>query len=356
MCKETGRQGVQDKSLISQETVERVRRDNSFDFLRYLFAFSLILVHFCTLTETEQFWVISGQTRVKAFFTITGFLVVYSYLRRGSLKVYTQKRFFRIVPAYVTVIFVSLLLGAVFSLLPAGEYFTSTQTYSFLGANLSFLNFIEPALPGLFTENPETAVNGSIWSMKFEVLFYVLVPFIVWLMRRYRKLTILAIIFLVHIVWHGVLDYLEDNNPGVSLYTSLNHGSFNTMIYFFSGTTLLLYFDHFCRHIKWIFPLTVLLLVVWYFVDFSLLNYVEPLLFSAVIIGVAYFCRPLNFLQRYDNISYGLYLYHYPVIQVLVQYRLHQYNVYLTFVLALLLTILLATLSWRFIEKPLLKR
>ena len=344
------------RSLISQETIERVRRDNSFDFLRYLFAFSLILVHFCTLTETEQFWVISGQTRVKAFFTITGFLVVYSYLRRGSLSVYVRKRFLRIVPAYVTVIIVSLIVGSIFSQLPVQQYITDTQTYEFLGANLSFLNYLQPALPGLFTQNYETAVNGSLWSMKFEVLFYVLVPFIVWLMRRYHKLTILAVIFLFHMIWHGILDYLEDHNPDISLYAALNHGSFNTIIYFFSGTVLLLYFDWFCRYVKWILPLTIMLLVAWYFVDFPLLNYIEPLLFSAVIIGVAYFCRPLNFLQHHDNISYGLYLYHYPIIQVLVQYKLHQYNIYLAFIVTLLLTILMAALSWRFIEKPLLKK
>ena len=64
------------KDLISQETTERVKRDNCFDFLRYFFAFSLILVHFCTLTNQEQFWFITGQMRVKAFFTIS---LLYKY-------------------------------------------------------------------------------------------------------------------------------------------------------------------------------------------------------------------------------------------------------------------------------------
>ena len=75
------------EELISNEIIQRVRKDNCFDFLRYFFAFSLILVHFCTLTDTEQFWFISGQMRVKAFFTITGFLVVYSFIRRNNLNI-----------------------------------------------------------------------------------------------------------------------------------------------------------------------------------------------------------------------------------------------------------------------------
>ena len=346
---------MENSPLISDEIIERIRRDNSFDFLRYLFAFSLILVHFCTLTETEQFWVISGQTRVKAFFTITGFLVVYSFIRRGNLSVYIRKRVNRIVPAYVTVILLCYIIGVFLTSLSPAHYFSSGQGFQYLLANLSFLNFIEPALPGVFTANTETAVNGSLWSMKYEVLFYILVPLMVWLMRKKGKLTILLCIFAFHVVYHAVFDYLEENNPD-PLFASVNHASFNTMIYFFSGTMILLYFDHFCRYIKYIFPACVVLTVLQNLTDFPLLNYIEPLLFSSLIIGVAYFCKPLNFLQRYDNISYGLYLYHFPVTQALKQYNIPQYNIYLAFFIMLGATILLAAFSWRFIEKPILKR
>jgi peptidoglycan/LPS O-acetylase OafA/YrhL len=344
------------KRLISQETIERVRRDNSFDFLRYLFAFSLILVHFCTLTDTEQFWMISGQTRVKAFFTITGFLVVYSYLRHDNLKTYISKRVRRILPAYITVILFCFVVATLFTSLHPLSYFTQTQTWQYVAANLTMLNFLQPSLPGLFTDNYETAVNGSLWSMKFEVLFYMLIPLMVYCMRKKGKATILLLVFSSYIIYHIALDYMEDHYPDNTTYWMLNHGSFNTMIYFFSGTALILYFDLFCRHIKILFPLSVLLIILLQFDSFYALNYIEPLLFSTIIIGVAYFCKPLNILQHYDNISYGLYLYHYPVIQVLVQFKLHQYNIWLTFALTLIITIALAILSWKFIEKPILRR
>lgn len=326
--------------LISQETIERVRRDNCFDFLRYFFAFSLILVHFCTLTDTEQFWFISGQMRVKAFFTITGFLVVYSFLRRKSLKVYCWKRILRIMPAYVTTIIVCYLIGFFFSTASISEYFFSFQSFKYLIANLTFMNFVEPSLPGLFTENSYGSfVNGSLWSMKLEVLFYIFVPVFVWLMKKYHKLYVLC----------GILIIL-------SIYNTFYDNSFCTMIYFFSGTTILLYFDWFCKHIKWVLPICIIFLSLTLIDDYPLLSYLEPIVFSAIIVGTAYYCKPLNFLQRYDNISYGLYLYHFPVIQVLVQYRLHQYNIYLAFTVALLLTILLSIASWYLIEKPMLNR
>lgn len=344
------------KELISQETIDRVRRDNCFDFLRYIFAFSLIIVHFCTLTNNEQFWIISGQTRVKAFFTITGFLVTYSFLRRGSLKAYTMKRIRRIMPAYVTVILLCFALGWIISPFSFIDYFGQLHTYRYLIANLTMLNFLEPTLPGLFDGHVETAVNGSLWSMKFEMLFYALVPLMVYLMRKYSKLKILAVIFLVHIVYHAIFDILENQDPENQLYTTLNHASFNTMIYFFSGTTLLLYFDSFCRYIKYLLPICLLLAIIQYNADIALLNYIEPLLFSALIVTVAYFCRPLNFLKKYDNISYGLYLYHYPVIQTLIFFHLDTYSIPLMLLLTVVLTIILALLSWYLIEKPILNR
>jgi len=86
------------------------------------------------------------------------------------------------------------------------------------------------------------------------------------------------------------------------------------------------------------------------------LYYVEPLAFSAIIIAIAYYCKPLNFLQHYDNISYGLYLYHYPVIQILIRYDIHQQNITLCLILTFVITIILALLSWYIIEKPLLNR
>lgn len=328
------------RDLISKETIERVKRDNCFDFLRYFFAFSLILTHFCTLTDTDQFWFITGQMRVKAFFTITGFLVVYSFLRRNDLKVYCRKRILRIVPAYVTTILVCYLIGYFFSTAPAAEYYFSFKSFKYLVANLSFLNYIEPSLPGLFTDNfYGPFVNGSLWSMKYEVLFYCFVPVMIWLMRKCNKLYILIAIFIC-----------------LSVYNTFYSNSMSTVIYFFSGTAILLYFDWFCKNIKWIFPICVAYLAATFIFGNHILYYLEPLAFSAVIVGIAYYCKPLNVFKRFDNISYGLYLYHFPVIQVLVQYNIHQYNIHIAFLLALAITILLAVTSWYIIEKPLLKR
>ena len=339
--------------LINEQIKERVRRDNCFDFIRYFFAFSLIIVHFCTATKTDQFWFVTGGTRVKAFFIITGFLVVYSYIRRNNLKDYFQKRARRILPAYVVNILFCFLVGAWLTDYRLADYFTSLQTYKYLLANLSFQNYIEPCLPGVFTHNFMPFLNASLWSMKVEVLFYLCVPLFIYAMKRWGKLQVIVCIFILSIIWNEAFDYLY-YTTGKQIYNLLQHQLGGQMIYFFGGTTILLYFDWFCQQLKWLFPISVVLYILSSRIGVWQLQYIEPLTFATIIIGIAYYCHPLNILQRYDNISYGLYLYHFPVIQIFIHFGWHEKSLLLTFILAFLTTTVISILSWKYIEKPLL--
>ena len=336
--------------MLSDQTIQRVKSNNCFDFIRYFFALSLIIVHFCTVTEHEQFWFVTGGTRVKAFFIITGFLVVYSYLRSNNLKLYIKKRFNRIFPAYFMVILFCFIVGMLFTQLSFVDYITDSQTYKYLISNILFLNFIEPCLPGVFTDNYMPFMNGSLWSMKVEVLFYIIVPLLIWYLYSFKKEIVIVIVFMFSIIYNEIFSYLF-THTGNKLYFLLQHQLGGQMIYFFGGTVLLLYFDKFCSNIRWIFPIGLILYIASSRFHVPYLLYIEPLSFAIVIIGIAYFCKPLNFLQKYDNISYGLYLYHFPVIQILVHFHLDKYNIYMTFILTLLITITLSLLSWFMIEK-----
>lgn len=339
------------RELIDEETAQRVRHDNCFDFLRYFFAFSLVIVHFCTLTDTEQFWFVSGGVRVKAFFIITGFLVVYSYIRTDNIRKYAEKRIRRIMPAYVVTILFAFLIGMVFTEIPLADYLTSGQTYKYLVANLCYLNYIQPDLPGLFTHNTFNAVNGSLWTMKVEVLFYVTVPFFMYFLKRYHKLVVLLAIICLSTLYTELFNYLYEHTQK-PIYNTLSHQLGGQLVYFYCGTLLLFYFKTLCRHIRFILPVAIALYLLCPL--FEWLYYLQPLAFACIIVGIAYHCKFLNFLQKYDNISYGIYLYHFPVVQLIVQYRLHETHIYLAFFIALAATLLLATLSWKYIEKPLL--
>lgn len=330
--------------ILNDNIISEVRKGNSFDFLRYLFAFSLIVAHFCSLTGIDQFWFITGGMRVKAFFTITGFLVTYSFLRRDChIKSYAMKRIVRIIPAYIVCIVFCLLLGWGVTTLGTGDFFASMQTWKYTFFNMLMLNWIEPELPQTFQNNCFPQMNGSLWSMKQEVVFYVLVPFIILLMRRVGKRTVTLPVIIAGLVIYQT----------ASIQTQY-------FMYFFSGMFYLMFFDYVSKRLNIILPLAALAEAMVYIVDMpyltALCNAIEPLTFSALIIGIAYKSRPLNVFRKYDNVTYGLYLYHFPVIQTLILWGVADYNIYVCFIIALFITSIMASLSWFVIEKPLMNR
>ncbi len=311
--------------------------------MRYLFAISLIIAHFCTLIDIPQMWFITGSMRVKAFFTITGFLVTYSFLRRNNdIRSYAIKRFVRIIPAYVVCILFCFLLGWYVTSLSTREFLSSPQTWKYLLANIPMLNWLEPELPNTFQGNPLPQMNGSLWSMKQEVIFYVLVPLLIWLMKDSTKRNILCGLTIAVCV------------------LAYNHVNVQTQyfMYFLTGMILLLYFDVFCKWQRYIVPFAILSLIPVYSIEVSYISEIctsiEPICFPTVLVGAAYNLKPLNVFRKYDNITYGLYLYHFPIIQILIHYGLADYSLTACFVVSLTVTSVLACMSWYLIEKPLM--
>ncbi len=139
--------------------------------------------------------------RTQAFFVVSGFLVTMSFENSSSLGSYASKRLRRIAPAYITVVIVAALGLSVISALPWHAYFTSHELWRYVAFNLILSNFSAPSLPGVFQTNFMSAVNGSLWTIKIEVAFYCLVPFVVWATRRVGAGKVLITIFIVSVLW-----------------------------------------------------------------------------------------------------------------------------------------------------------
>lgn len=325
-------------TFLKDSIKREVRKDNCFDFIRYFFALSLIIAHYCTLTETEQFWIIEGTNRVKAFFTITGFLVTYSYLRRnGDLVSYLNKRFCRIVPAYIVCILFCIILGACVTTHNIIDFLTDTQTSRYAICNLLMLNWLEPELPNTFQENYMPQMNGSLWSMKQEVIFYLLVPILLYIIKRSHRV-------LSTIILSGC----------IILYNFVNVQT-QYFIFFISGMTLLLYFDQYMKNIKWYLPISTILYLFINFIQIPILTpicaTIEPITFPMMLIGIAYCCKPLFIFKKVDNITYGLYLYHFPVIQTLILMGVTKQSNTIGFIFTIFITFVLASISWFAVEK-----
>ena len=297
----------------------RIRGDNGFTAIRYVLALSLIVTHYAVLTRQEPVWPINGDVVVKGFFTITGFLATYSYLRSTNVKEYAWKRFRRIYPPYLVVVLACFLLGWTVSTLSVSDYFSSDQSYRYLLYNAVFLNFMEPSLPGVFTDNAMTAVNGSLWFMKVQVLFYCCIPFICWLMRRFGRWRTLLVLWLLSMAYIMLCRHFFDttDNP---LFEILQHQLMGQLPFFLGGMTMLLLFERLQDKLWWVVACGAAVTVVLLAVSHPWLHLLlEPVAYACLIVGLAYACRPLALLHHVPDFSYSLYLMHFPIIQVLIQ-------------------------------------
>ena len=82
-----------EKVLLNSRLINQVKEANNFDFIRFFLAYSVMFNHFSTLTETDPFWFVSGGFRVKGFFIISGFLVMFSFLRTPNTRIFSVNVF-----------------------------------------------------------------------------------------------------------------------------------------------------------------------------------------------------------------------------------------------------------------------
>jgi peptidoglycan/LPS O-acetylase OafA/YrhL len=335
-------------------------RGNNFDLLRLIFAGSVLAYHGYELSRAAALeplqQLFSADLAVKAFFVVSGYLVVMSCERSSSLATYGGKRVRRIYPAYAAIVILCALAGALLTTLGPAEYFLSAGWWRYLAANLVFLNFLAPELPGVFAGNTWTAVNGALWTLKIEVMFYALVPVLVWACRRFGAAPVLVSLYAASVAYDLALGALHQSS-GRDLWYRLQHQLPGVLTYFLVGAALWLYRDRLRG--RW-GPLLIVALVA-----FALTRIVPSPLIHALLeplglgIGVVFAAVAVPFLgnfARFGDLSYGLYIIHFPVIQTAVAAGLFKADPAQAFLVCAAATAFLAWLSWHLVEKPFLAR
>jgi peptidoglycan/LPS O-acetylase OafA/YrhL len=156
-------------------------RQNNFDTLRLLAASAVLVSHAFTLSGAGAEPLIDfshdhkdslGQLAVIVFFAISGYLITASYANVGNALGFIWRRALRIMPALIVVlVLTAFVMGPMVSNMPARAYLGQREPYSYVFWNLLFRT--QYSLPGVFTSNPfPNAVNGSLWTLKPEVECY----------------------------------------------------------------------------------------------------------------------------------------------------------------------------------------
>lgn len=328
---------------------------NNFDLIRLLLSLTVFLVHSYELSQKPELKIItsflSSGIAINAFFVISGFLISLSYERSKSSLDYLIKRIRRIYPAYVFVVLLCAIMAMALSDLPPNKYF-STGLIKYLLANLSFLNLLNPELPGVFTGNHVKAVNGALWSIRFEVTFYLLLPFIGAIFHRYSKHGGFLFIFISIFLSYFFLDFIS---------TELNNKTFSLLAFhlpvqllcFMCGAFLFHYFNFFERNSLWAFLIAVACYIINKYLNIPLLT---PIFLSVITIFMAFNFMYLGNFGKFGDLSYGVYLWHFPVLQTLISLKMFDSNPYIFLLAATILVLALAFLSWHVIEKPFLKK
>ena len=113
---------------------------NNFDFLRFLFAFVVILSHIIDLSLYPDFLFLKKffdtHLSVTGFFIISGFLIAGSYVKTQNIRKYFVKRAKRLLPAYLFIITFCAILFSIFSSYNLSEYFLNSMLYKYFFANL----------------------------------------------------------------------------------------------------------------------------------------------------------------------------------------------------------------------------
>lgn len=330
-------------------------RHNNFDTLRLIAATAVIFSHAFLLAtgrqDSEPLMVVTGgQTilgvvGVFVFFIISGYLVTQSWERAPALPRFALKRALRIYPGLAACILVLTFgLGPLITSLPLGDYLSSYGTYDFLVANL-LLHTDHNSLPGVWFTARDLGhiLDGPLWSLPVEVAMYVMVAVLgVARLLRVPVLTALLGVGLLAIVldasnWHdwdftgSVLWLLAFFVIGMLLQQLPRERSLDGRIALLALGGLIVSV-----------PLHAFILLF-------------PLCGGYLVIYLALHpALPALPAARFGDLSYGLYIYGWPVEQT-VLHLWPEATWWELFLIAYPATAVVAFLSWHLVEKRALR-
>lgn len=320
-------------------------RTNDFDALRLLGAVLVIVGHAYILVGDpagvpEAFGIQLHPLGVAIFFAISGYLIMGSWMRRPELGVYVTSRAARILPALAVVTIVTVLVvGPVFTVLSLGEYATAPGTWLYL-VNV-FPVLPQYQLPGVFEQLPfPGVVNGSIWTLRAEFLCYVAVVLVGLLPARVRPVVIAVVTIAA-----GILAPLGLRVADSDLSTTAE-----VLVYFGVGAFLRAAVPRSALR----GDAALVALVAWGVLAWLLPELAHPLswvLLPYVVLSIGLTSTPVvRRAARFGDLSYGVYLWAFPVQQALLHLAPGTGAIASVLVVTPI-SALLALASWHLVEK-----
>lgn len=332
-------------------------QNNHFNLLRLIFASLVIVAHGPELVDgnrdrellTRIFGTYSfGEFSVNSFFILSGYLIASSWRSDPNWGTYLRKRWLRIAPGFlVTVLICMTVLGPLGA--QGSPFYAAFSPVPFF-AKLGILIFDYPGFPG----HPYELVNGALWTIHYEFVCYLLLGVLGSLGWLARPRWIIGL-FCVCIALYSLNIHLEPlyktlgRSPGRTLWFIMgNHVRF--MSFFLAGVIFHLYRARITLRHDIALAAAAAFALLMHHAQTAPFAMAIPWTYLIFWMGTRNL-HGLAIFQRTD-ISYGVYLYAWPIQQLVIQHVSRDLGIVIG--LTTVLSLVAGALSWFLVEKPML--
>lgn len=291
-----------------------------------------------------------GREFVILFFVLSGFSIAYSLSKTKSKKTFYLRRVIRIYPPYI------------FALAWAFIVFTFLKNWT--------PEALDPGSVSVFSSFKATLLNlfyldnGSLiiqfWSLKFEVIFYILIPFFILRRNLYLITSLIIAIISVFINWRGLSghDILSQYVLDYNIYFALG-------VFSFHNYQMLEHYLILKSKMKF-FIISILLFLImvafkfWTNFNQDKVTFSIAGLFSVILLfNFLYYKIKNRLLMFFGKISYTIYITHFASLMLLLGIFLKTGIINSTeiqnrflWLLAIPFALILSYLFYLLVEKP----
>jgi peptidoglycan/LPS O-acetylase OafA/YrhL len=335
-------------------------RDNNLNLLRFLLASLVILSHAPELVDGDAsrellaraFGTLTfGAFAVDGFFLLSGYLILLSWLNNPSWGIYLRRRVFRIYPGFLVACLLCVAVVGPLGVSSVRDYATGFDLVRFV-PSLAMLKLT--GYPAVFEGQNFPDLNGSLWTIAYEFRCYLAVPVLCILGFARRRL-----------LWLGVSAVMLALSTQPELVGKVDLGPLTALLgepveivrlaaFFLCGGCFLLFRDK----IRYTPVLVAAAAAGWFVAMFF-----PATANIGMAVGLGYVLFAIGFARipaiagfgRLPDVSYGVYLYAWPIKKLLLLYW-PTMSPWLLFFLAWPASVLAGYLSYRIVERPFMGR
>lgn len=336
-------------------------RRNNFNAIRIAMALMVVWSHcFALYYGTEDFEPVSlllnghynaGEIAVRIFFIVSGFLITQSFLNSRTTGSYLAKRVRRVYPGFLAATAICTFLVVPIFATEGWRLITPGAVFDWLWRGLTLQEVIPPA--DAFRNNPIQAVNGALWSIRYEFWFYLGLA-VLGVGKLLTRRRVMLPILLGAIAIKCWLE-LTGRKPGGGAFEILigwPYVWFSMAPFFLVGSVTFLYGSQLPRSHHMLAGLLLALLASAHLLGTSriIFDIFCPFALAYALFYIA-FAPEIRWpgTERLGDASYGAYLYGFPIQQMIKATFSLSFPAYM--LTCLTLSLIAGFLSWHLIEK-----